>query len=214
MVLLERQVNDPAIMCAHRAGCERPVGFLDLVAQLARQFSQAQLTFGTIVFRVNDYGNIFSGLFADYLGYQELECVERLAPLANEQARTVADYIQVVVSFFCLAFDDQRQINVLEYLVQNFLRLLGASPMRGVLVVTRILAFLIPTIPKIPEDPFEIISISSFSRGSFNCWQARSIASSTDFSSNSRVDMLSSVVHGKKIRWFAGETTAKRWHDD
>ena len=86
VVLLERQVNDPAIMCAHRAGRERPVGFLDLVAQLARQLSQAQLTFGTIVFCVNYDGNIFSGLFADYLGYQELECVERLAPLADEQA--------------------------------------------------------------------------------------------------------------------------------
>ena len=100
VVLLERQVNDPAIVCAHRSCRQRPVGFLDLVAQLARQFSQAQLAFGTIVFRVNYDGNIFSGLFADYLGYQELECVERLAPLADEQARTVADYIQVIVSLF------------------------------------------------------------------------------------------------------------------
>ena len=86
VVLLERQVNDPAIMCAHRAGRERTVGFLHLVAQLARQFSQAQFTFGTIVLCVNYDGNIFPGLFAHYLGYKELQCVERLAPLADEQA--------------------------------------------------------------------------------------------------------------------------------
>ena len=65
---------------------------------------------------------------------------------------------------------------MLEYLIEDFLGLLGRQLDGGDFVVTRILAFLVPTIPKIPEEPFEMISISSFrAEASVACRRANGI---------------------------------------
>ena len=59
LVFLEGEMDDAAVMGAHRTRCQGATGFFDFFAQLLSQFHQTRFPLGTIIFRIKDHGDVF-----------------------------------------------------------------------------------------------------------------------------------------------------------